>query len=171
MDSGGPKEAQGQSYLPGGANVPTWEGILVAPPGKYDWTVCLRQRCGFMSNYFDHLLIVVIWVLVFVFSVSVRGFCRMSFSAVYTNASCDCKDRSNGSESQPSFIWFLCASAWSFFLPLQGQLLISLHYNIHCLYVITVAVFACELCMCRVWHKCSCNKNCKQQKLQFLRIT
>jgi len=30
-------------------------GIL-APPGEYDWTVRLWQRCGFMSNYFDHLL-------------------------------------------------------------------------------------------------------------------
>jgi len=26
-----------QSYLPGGVNVPTWEGTL-APPGEYDWT-------------------------------------------------------------------------------------------------------------------------------------
>jgi len=23
--------------------------------GKYDWTVCVRQRCNLMSNYFDHL--------------------------------------------------------------------------------------------------------------------
>ena len=30
-----PKEAQVQSYSPGGANVPTWEGTL-APPGEYD---------------------------------------------------------------------------------------------------------------------------------------
>jgi len=35
VDSGGPKEAQVQSYLPGGANVPTREGTL-APPGKYN---------------------------------------------------------------------------------------------------------------------------------------
>jgi len=26
------------------------------PPGEYDWTVRLQQRCGLMSNYFDHLL-------------------------------------------------------------------------------------------------------------------
>jgi len=32
---GGPKKAQVQSYLPGGANMPTWEGTL-APPGEYD---------------------------------------------------------------------------------------------------------------------------------------
>jgi len=55
VDSGGPKEAQVQSYSPGGANVPTWEGTL-APPGGYDWTVRLRQQCGLMSNYFDHFL-------------------------------------------------------------------------------------------------------------------
>jgi len=35
----------------------TWNGIL-APLGEYDWTVRLRQRCGLMSNYFDHLLYV-----------------------------------------------------------------------------------------------------------------
>jgi len=55
VDSGRPKEAQVKSYLPGGANVPTWEGTL-APPGEYDWIVHLRRRCGLMSNYFDHLL-------------------------------------------------------------------------------------------------------------------
>ena len=44
-----------QSYLPGGNNVPTWEGTLV-PPGEYDWTVGLWQWCNLMSNYFDHLL-------------------------------------------------------------------------------------------------------------------
>jgi len=31
----GPKEAQVESYSPGGANVPTWEGSL-APPCEYD---------------------------------------------------------------------------------------------------------------------------------------
>ena len=35
VDSGGPKEAQVQSYSPGGANVPSWEGTL-AQPGEYD---------------------------------------------------------------------------------------------------------------------------------------
>jgi len=37
VDSSGQKEAQVQSYSPGGANVPTWEGTL-APPGECDWT-------------------------------------------------------------------------------------------------------------------------------------
>ena len=55
VDSGGPKEAQVQSYSPGGANVPTWEGTLT-PPCEYKWTVRLRRRCGLMSNYFDHFL-------------------------------------------------------------------------------------------------------------------
>jgi len=32
---GGPKQAQFQSYLTGGTNVPTYEGTLV-PPGEYD---------------------------------------------------------------------------------------------------------------------------------------
>jgi len=31
-------------------------GCTLAPPGEYDSTVCMRRRCGFMSNYFDHLL-------------------------------------------------------------------------------------------------------------------
>jgi len=35
VDSGGPKEAQVQSYSPGGAHMPTWEGTL-APPGEYN---------------------------------------------------------------------------------------------------------------------------------------
>jgi len=43
-----------QSYSPGGANMPSHMGTL-APPGEYDWTVHLRQQCGFISNYFDHL--------------------------------------------------------------------------------------------------------------------
>jgi len=54
VDSGGPKEAQVQSYSPRGAN--TWEGTL-APPGEYYWTVRLRGRCGILSNYFDHLFV------------------------------------------------------------------------------------------------------------------
>jgi len=41
VDSGGLKEAQVQSYSPGGASAPTREGTL-APPGEYDWTVRLR---------------------------------------------------------------------------------------------------------------------------------
>jgi len=31
-------------------------GCTLAPPGEYYWTVRVRQRCGLMSNYFDHLL-------------------------------------------------------------------------------------------------------------------
>jgi len=49
------KEAQVQSYSPGGANAPTWEGTS-APPGEYDWTIQLWRRCSLTSNYFDHLL-------------------------------------------------------------------------------------------------------------------
>jgi len=32
-------------------------GCTMAPPEEYDWTVHLRRRCGLMSNYFDHLLL------------------------------------------------------------------------------------------------------------------
>jgi len=53
--SGGPKEAQVQSYSPGGTNVPSWEGRL-APPGKYDTTVHLWRQCSLMSNYFGPLV-------------------------------------------------------------------------------------------------------------------
>jgi len=59
VDSGGLKEAQVQSYSPGGAKVPSWEGSLLLPC-EYDWTVHLRQRCGLMSNYFDHLLLLLL---------------------------------------------------------------------------------------------------------------
>jgi len=52
----GPKEAQVQSYLPGGANVPSWEGTLT-PPREYDFTVRVLQQCSLMLNYFDHLLL------------------------------------------------------------------------------------------------------------------
>ena len=31
--------------------------IALAPPDEYDWTVRVRQRCGLMTNYFDHLLL------------------------------------------------------------------------------------------------------------------
>jgi len=33
----------------------------LAPPGEYDWTVHVRWRCGLMSNYFDHLLLLLPW--------------------------------------------------------------------------------------------------------------
>jgi len=48
-------QVDGRKHKFSGANVPRWEGTL-APPAEYDWTVHLRQRCGLMSNYFDHLL-------------------------------------------------------------------------------------------------------------------
>ena len=35
VDSGWPKEAQVQSYSPGGTSAPSWEGTL-APHGEYD---------------------------------------------------------------------------------------------------------------------------------------
>ena len=40
-----------------------WVCILV-PPGKYDWTIRVWRRCGLMSNYFDHLLLLVPSLLV-----------------------------------------------------------------------------------------------------------
>ena len=57
VDSGGPQEAQVQSYSPGVANVPSWEDALT-PPGELDWTVPLRRRCGLMWNYFDYLFMI-----------------------------------------------------------------------------------------------------------------
>jgi len=32
-------------------------GCTLAPPGEYDWTIHVWQRCGLTSNYFDHLLL------------------------------------------------------------------------------------------------------------------
>jgi len=32
-------------------------GCRLAPTGKYDITVHVRRRCGLISNYFDHLLL------------------------------------------------------------------------------------------------------------------
>jgi len=32
-------------------------GYTLAPPGKYDWTVRVRQRCRLMSSYSDHLVL------------------------------------------------------------------------------------------------------------------
>jgi len=73
--------AQFQSYSIDGANVPKdtvqWtmqkrlnrsicrlgcglifatRQVTLAPSGEYNWTIRLQQRCGLMSNYFDHLL-------------------------------------------------------------------------------------------------------------------
>ena len=49
VDSGRPKEAQVQSYSP------------VAPMCSHcHWTVHVWRRCGLLSNYFDHLLLLVL---------------------------------------------------------------------------------------------------------------
>jgi len=50
--------AQVQSYSPGGANVPSWEGTL-AQPGEYDWTVRLPSA---MRTYFK-LLWPLAWIV------------------------------------------------------------------------------------------------------------
>ena len=59
VDSGGPKEAEVQSYSPGCANVPRrrahWH-IGATWRIRLNWTVHLRRRCGLKPNYFDHLL-------------------------------------------------------------------------------------------------------------------
>ena len=52
VESGGPKEP-----------CITW-GCTLAPPGEYDRTVQLRRRCGFMSNYFDHLLLLLLFLYI-----------------------------------------------------------------------------------------------------------
>jgi len=59
VDSGRPREPQVQLYSPGGAIVLSWECTL-APPGKYDWTIRLQWRCGLMSDYFDHLFLLLL---------------------------------------------------------------------------------------------------------------
>jgi len=48
-------QAQVQSYLLGGTNVPSLEGTL-APSGEYDWPVRLLWRYSLISNYSDHSL-------------------------------------------------------------------------------------------------------------------
>jgi len=47
VDSGGPKEAQVQSYSPGGANVDTWVGTLT-PRGEYELN---RSSAAAMRSY------------------------------------------------------------------------------------------------------------------------
>jgi len=59
VDSGGLKEGHVQSYLPVGSNVPSHEGTLMQPD-EYDWTIRLWWRCACMSNYFDHLLLLLL---------------------------------------------------------------------------------------------------------------
>jgi len=34
-------------------------GCTLAPPGEYDWAIGVWRRCGLMSNYFDHLLVLI----------------------------------------------------------------------------------------------------------------
>jgi len=48
----GSRSPYGKGQIFGGE----WACIL-APPEEYDWTVHARRRCGLMSNYFDHLLL------------------------------------------------------------------------------------------------------------------
>ena len=53
----GRKKSKIQSYSPGGANLPTWEGTL-APPDEYDWSVRLRRRCGLFVKLLWPLIII-----------------------------------------------------------------------------------------------------------------
>jgi len=39
------------------ANCGVLHGCTLAPPGEDDWTVHVRWRCGLVSDYFDHLLL------------------------------------------------------------------------------------------------------------------
>jgi len=50
------KDAQVQSYSPGGANVPSWEDTL-PPPGEYDWTTRL-------GGYAPYRYVKLLWPLV-----------------------------------------------------------------------------------------------------------
>jgi len=94
IDLGGPKEAQVQSHLPGGANGPKREGTLTSP-GEYDWTVRLQRRCGLMSNYFDHLFIYLL-----------TGYCTNNYKHTH----------SRSMASWRSVNWSFWLSAWFWFL-------------------------------------------------------
>jgi len=52
------RQNQSRCYLRCGLYQAQWSmyqmGCTLAQPGKFDWTVHMRQRCGLMSNYFDH---------------------------------------------------------------------------------------------------------------------
>jgi len=61
-----------------------WQPLLafytrctLVPPGEYDWTGHVRRRYGLMSNYFDHLLLLLLLILIALNSqclyASVRG--------------------------------------------------------------------------------------------------
>jgi len=51
VDSDESNKAQVKWYSAGGANAPSW-GSTLAPPRECQRTVCLRQRCSLMSNWF-----------------------------------------------------------------------------------------------------------------------
>lgn len=72
---------------------------------------------------FRGLMACILYSCVLCFSASTCRFCCVSFSSLRVDASCDYKDWSNGSESQPSIGWFLCTPSWSIFLQVQGWLL------------------------------------------------
>jgi len=39
-------------------------GCILAPPGECGWIVCVRRRCGLLSNYFNHLFVLLSTALV-----------------------------------------------------------------------------------------------------------
>jgi len=41
-----------------------WLCIYGVHIGEYDWTVCVRWRCSLMSNYFDHLFVFIVFLLI-----------------------------------------------------------------------------------------------------------
>ena len=54
-----------------------WWQCILAQPGKYDWTIRVRQRCGLMSNYFDHMLLLLLIIII-----------RPHCSTMYIDATC-----------------------------------------------------------------------------------
>jgi len=72
---------------------PTWVGTIVprqvgtlAPPGEYDWTLRLQRQCSLMSNYFDHLLL----LLLLLFCMCFSWLASCWFSAACTNSDQQC---------------------------------------------------------------------------------
>ena len=67
MHSGGPNEAQVQSYSPGGANVPTWGGTLAPPTAAMRSYVKLLSPLviiyGRLWNRADHYIFVLSFVM------------------------------------------------------------------------------------------------------------
>jgi len=77
-------QAQIQSYLPGGANVPSWKGTL-APPGEYDWTLSL---CSNVALYQIWPLVTTRAMLSAVLGVVILSVClsvRLSHACFVTN--------------------------------------------------------------------------------------